>query len=132
MEALDRQVEELKIVAPSVGTVQAIELQPGDMVSANAPALSMLDTRHLWVRAYVPENHLGLSLGQRLKVTVDSYPDEEFTGKVTFIARQAEFTPRNVQTPEERSKQVYRIKVHLVTGLDKLRPGMGADVWLEQ
>ncbi len=132
MEALDRQVEELKIVAPSVGTVQAIELQQGDMISANAPALSMLDTSHLWVRAYVPENYLDLSLGQRLKVTVDSYPDEQFTGKVTFIARQAEFTPRNVQTPEERSKQVFRIKVHLVTGLDKLKSGMGADVWLEQ
>jgi hypothetical protein len=50
---------------------------------------------------------------------------------VTFISRQAEFTPRNVQTPEERSKQVFRIKVTLLDGLDKLRPGMAADVWLE-
>ena len=50
---------------------------------------------------------------------------------MTFISRQAEFTPRNAQTPEERSKQVFRIKVTLLDGLDKLRPGMAADVWLE-
>lgn len=131
LDAIGRQIAELEIKAPVTGTVQAVELQPGDMVSPNAPALSLLDTSRLWVRAYVPENALNISIGQKVPVTVDSYPGEKFTGEITFIAKEAEFTPRNVQTPEERSKQVFRIKVTLVEGLDKLRAGMAADVWLE-
>lgn len=128
---IDRQIAELKVASPVSGTVQAVDLEPGDLVNANAPVLSLLDTSHLWVRAYVPENELDLSLGQTVKVTVDSYPAESFTGEITFVSREAEFTPRNVQTPEERSKQVFRIKVTLKDGLGRLRPGMGADVWLE-
>lgn len=128
---IDQQIAELKVTSPVSGTVQAVDLQPGDLVSANAPTLTLLDTSHLWVRAYVPENQLDLKVGQKVKITVDSYPNESFTGEVSFVARQAEFTPRNVQTPEERSKQVFRIKVMLTNGQDRLRPGMGADVWLE-
>ena len=63
---------------------------------------------------------------------MDSFPHRKFSGHVSFIARQAEFTPDNVQTPEERSKQVFRIKVSLDEGLDVLRPGMTADVGLEE
>jgi multidrug resistance efflux pump len=91
--------------------------------------MSMLDTGGLWVRAYLPENR-HLELGQKVAVSVDAYPGESFGAEVTFISRQAEFTPSNVQTPEERSKQVFRIKVTLLEGLDRLRPGMAADVGL--
>ena len=84
-----------------------------------------------WVRAYVPENHLNLKLGQAVRVTVDSFPGRTFAGRIAFVARQAEFTPGNVQTPEDRSQQVFRIKVNLIEGLDVLRPGLAADVWLE-
>lgn len=132
LAAIDSQLEELKVRAPSEGTIEAVELQPGDLVSPNAPVISMINTARLWVRAYVPENRLNLTLGQKLKVTVDSYPDEVFMGELTFISRQAEFTPSNVQTPEERSKQVFRIKVTLTEGTDLIRPGMAADVWLEE
>jgi multidrug resistance efflux pump len=132
LAAIDQQVAELEVRTPVAGVVEALELQPGDLVSAGAPVLSLVDTSNLWVRAYVPENHLDLSLGQKVSVAVDSYPDERFAGEITFVARQAEFTPNNVQTPEERSKQVFRIKVTLREGLDKLRPGMSADVYLEE
>ena len=101
------------------------------MVAAGAPVLSMIDHRHLWVRAYVPQNRIALQVGQRLRVTVDSLPHQEFIGTVTFIARQAEFTPSNIQTPEERAKQVFRIKVALEKGGESIRPGMTADVWLD-
>lgn len=130
LDATLRQIEELRVTAPSDAMVDAIDLEPGDLVGANTPALSLVDRSHLWVRAYVPENHLDIRVGEEVKVTVDSYPDEEFRGKIAFIASQAEFTPGNVQTPEERSKQVFRIKVDLLEGLDRLRPGMAADVWL--
>jgi multidrug resistance efflux pump len=122
--------DELRIIAPVEGAVEALELQPGDLTLPGAPVLSLVDTSRLWVRAYLPENRLNVKLGQRLRVTVDSYADRRFAGEVTFIAREAEFTPSNVQTPEERSKQVFRVKVTLREGLDVLRPGMSADVWL--
>ena len=69
-----------------------------------------MDRDNLWIRAYVPENRLNLSIGQPLQVTVDSFPGRRFNARVSFVARQAEFTPGNVQTPEERSEQVFRIK----------------------
>ena len=122
---------ELKILAPVTGIIEAVELQPGDLVMSNAPVLSLMDTSHLWVRAYVPESYLHLQLGHAADISVDGFPGRRFRGKITFISRQAEFTPRNVQTPEERSKQVFRIKVTLEEGLEELRPGMAADVWLD-
>lgn len=132
VQAIERQLEELVIKAPVDGTVEAVELQPGDLVAANSPAISLMDSTHLWVRAYVPENRLSFKVGDKVDVTVDSYPNERFVGRISFLSRQAEFTPGNVQTPEERSQQVFRIKVDLESGLDRLRPGMSADVWLEK
>jgi multidrug resistance efflux pump len=130
--AIQIQINELEILAPLDGVVEAIELQPGDLIGPNVPAITVLDLKHLWIRAYVPEDRLNLKVGQELPLTVDSYPGEEFAGTVSFIARAAEFTPSNVQTPEERSKQVFRVKVDLTSGLDKLRPGMAVDVRLDQ
>ena len=131
LAAIDRSLEELAIRSPVAGIVEAITLRPGDLVAANTPALSLLDPSRLWVRAYVPENRLTLTIGQEVSLRIDPFPDETFRGRVSFIAREAEFTPGNVQTPEERSKQVFRIKVDLVDGLERLRPGMSADVVLE-
>lgn len=131
VDAIKIHESELQIKAPAAGTIEAIELQKGDLVTAGAPILSMLDTNKLWVRAYVPENHLDLKIDQELAVTVDSFPNQKFVGHVTFIARQAEFTPSNVQTVEERSKQVVRIKVTLDPKSANLRAGMSADVWLQ-
>lgn len=128
--AIETRIGELNITAPTDAIVEALELEPGDLMPPNAPMLTLIDPKKLWVRAYVPENHLNIQLGKKLPITVDSY-DEQFEGEITFIARNAEFTPNNVQTPEERSKQVFRIKVTLLDGRDKLRSGMAADVWLE-
>lgn len=132
LRVIDAQIEELTIEAPVDGRVEAVELQPGDLVGANTPVLSLMDLNRLWVRAYVPEDRLDVQIGQPVTVTVDSYPGEQFRGEITFVAREAEFTPRNVQTPEERSRQVFRIKVTLLEGLDRLRPGMSADIHFEE
>lgn len=130
LEVIDRQIAELTVVAPVEAVVEAVDLRPGDLVSPNAPVLSLMDVSRLWVRAYVPENDLDLQIDQVVPVSVDSFPDQRFKGHISFISRQAEFTPSNVQTPEERSKQVFRIRVTLDEGLDRLRPGMSADVLL--
>jgi multidrug resistance efflux pump len=113
--------------------VEAIDLLPGDLIAPNAPSVSLLDTSRLWVRGYVPEARLGeIRLGQQVPIRVEGLPRESFAGRITFIATQAEFTPRNVQTPEERSKQVFRIKVRVETGAEKLRVGMTADLLLDE
>ncbi|HVT80874.1 MAG TPA: HlyD family efflux transporter periplasmic adaptor subunit [Phycisphaerae bacterium] len=130
ISALDKQIAELKISAPADGTIEAVDIRPGDLLPANAPALSLLETSEMWVRAYLPENR-ELKAGSKVRVTVDS-STETFSGEVTFVSRDAEFTPGNVQTPEERSKQVFRIRVTLDERARKmLRAGMSADVWLK-
>ena len=84
--------------------------------------------QHLWVRVYVPEPWLGLiKLGETVRVRVDSFPNEDFAGTVEQINRQAEFTPRNVQTVEDRIRQVFGVKIRLQNHDDKLRAGMSAD-----
>ncbi|MBP7936736.1 MAG: efflux RND transporter periplasmic adaptor subunit [Phycisphaerae bacterium] len=129
--AIQVRFKELVVIAPCDCSVEAIDLHPGDLVAINAPAVSLLDTTSLWVRAYLPESRLGqVRLGQKVPIRVDSFPTEQFQGRLTFLAQEAEFTPRNVQTPEERSKQVFRIKVYLDQGSDRLRVGMAADVLL--
>lgn len=132
LDALKVQREELKIVSPLDGVIEAMELQKGDLVGVSAPVLSLLDDHHLWVRAYVPQNSAGIQVGEELKVVVDSLPLETFAGHVEYISRLAEFTPSNVQTPEERSKLVFRIKVTIQDPQHRLLPGMSADVWLPQ
>jgi multidrug resistance efflux pump len=128
----ERQIEELTIRAPAEGTIDAVDIRPGDLVGANTAAISMIEKARLWIRAYLPENRLDVGVGQPVKVFVDSFPGRDFKGHVTFVSQQAEFTPGNVQTPEDRSKQVFRIKVLLDEGLDLLRPGMVGDVVIER
>jgi len=136
LKAIDARLDELKIVAPVEGLIEALELQPGDLVSPGAPVLSLMDTGRLWIRAYVPINQQGVAVGQKVPVHIDSFPDATLTGEITFISRQHEFTPNNVQTPEERRKLVYRMKVALPSGAVsesgvRIRPGMTGDVELQ-
>lgn len=130
--AIEDRLDELAIKSPVAGNVEALELEPGDLVAAGAPVMSVLDNSHYWVRTYVPQRWMSLKLGQQVVVTADSVPGRTFPAEITFISRQAEFTPSNVQTPEERAKQVFRIKATLKDGLDVLRPGTSADVWLDK
>ncbi len=126
------QLDELNVKAPTTCVVEAVDLRPGDLIAANAPALALLDTSRLWVRTYIPEARLGrLKLGQHVPIRVDGFPDRRFQGTITFLATSAEFTPRNVQTPEQRSKQVFRAKISLEPSTD-LRVGVMADVLLDE
>lgn len=129
--AIQRQIDELSVRAPTAGVVEAFDLQPGDLVAGGAPVMTLVVSGRLWVRAYVPENRLNIQVDQPAQIRVDAWPQRRFRGHVLFVARQGEFTPSNVQTPSERVKQVFRIKVQLDEGLDVLRPGMAADVFWE-
>jgi multidrug resistance efflux pump len=129
---IQRQIAELIVRAPIDSVVEAAELRPGDLIAPSAPVIALSDPSELWVRAYLPENRLDVQLGQKAALRVDSFPDRHFAGHISFISRAAEFMPSNIQTPEERIKQVFRIKVMLDEGLDVLRAGMAADVFLER
>lgn len=126
---IDAQLREMKIVAPSDCVVEVLSVKVGDVLAQNREIATLLLAEHLWVRVYVPEPWLGdIRLGESVKVRVDSDPNKDFQGTVEQIAREAEFTPRNVQTVGERIKQVFGIKVRLDNREGKLRAGMAADV----
>jgi len=126
---LDAQLREMKITAPSDCVLEVLSVKVGDVLAANREVATLLLPQHLWVRVYVPEPWLGhIQPGEKVNVKVDSDRNRDFSGEVEQIAREAEFTPRNVQTVGERIKQVFGIKVRLDNSEGKLRAGMSADV----
>jgi HlyD family secretion protein len=131
--AIKTRIGELSVTSPCDCEVEAIELRPGDMVAPNAPTVALLDLSRMWIRTYVPEPMLPrVKPGRKFAIRVDGIENRRFIGHVAFVAKEAEFTPRNVQTPEERSKQVFRIKLMIDEGRESLRVGMSADVLLDE
>jgi HlyD family secretion protein len=116
------------LFSPLAGIVLSDNIEPGEYVSPGTPVLTLGDLTHLYLRAYINETDLGrVKLGQRVRVTTDTFPNKGYEGTITFIASQAEFTPKNVQTQKERVKLVYRIKVDIPNPNMELKPGMPAD-----
>jgi HlyD family secretion protein len=129
--SVQRRLEELDVVAPADLVVETFDLRAGDLVAAGAPVASLVDPQRLWLRAYVPQRLLPrVAIGTELPLAVDGWPQRTFSGRVAFVARLPEFTPSNVQTPEERGRQVFRIKVELLEGFENLHPGMAAELSL--
>ena len=127
---VETQIKELEVHAPAPAVVETLHVKSGDVLGANTPVVTLLYTSHIWVRVYVPATWLGhLHPGDKARVQVDSFPDKNFEGEIEQIARGAEFTPRNVQTQEDRVKQVFGIKVRLPNDTPDLRAGMAADVY---
>jgi HlyD family secretion protein len=119
--------------APFDGIVTVRHREPGETVAAGAPVLTLANLGDRWVRIYVGETRLGdVRLGQGAVITTDTYGNKQYSGAVAFIATEAEFTPRNVQTAEERVKLVFAVKVRIVGDpANDLKPGMPADVVLQ-
>jgi HlyD family secretion protein len=127
---MDAQIQEMKIVAPTDSILEVLSVKVGDVLPANREVATLILPQRLWVRVYVPEPWLGLiKLNETVRVRVDSYPGRDFSGVVEQINRKAEFTPRNVQTVEDRIKQVFGVKIRLENKEDTLRAGMSADIF---
>jgi len=117
------------IYAPLNGVVIRKNVEEGETVGAGTAVFTIGDLENPWIKVYVKEDKLGLvKLGQKAEIRVDTYPMKSYEGTVTYISSEAEFTPKNVQTQEERVKLVFGVKVSVKNQNDELKPGMPADV----
>ncbi len=118
--------------APADGIIRTRILEPGDMASPLKPALTLAFANPVWVRAYLPESLLGrVKPGMAASITTDSYPDKKYPGWVGYISPTAEFTPKNVETPELRTRLVYQVRVFTCNPQEELRLGMPATVEID-
>jgi len=126
---IDAQLKEMRIVAPTHSILEVLSVKVGDVLAANREVATLILPDHLWIRVYVPATWLGrLHLGQKAELRVDGIKDRVFSGTVEQINREAEYTPRNVQTVEDRVRQVFGVKVRLDNADGALRAGMSGEV----
>ena len=129
LHRIDTQLAELRVVAPTNSVLEVLSAKVGDVVAPNRELATLIVAQHLWVRVYVVQPKLGiLKLGQEVQFRADGVPGKTFLGQIEQISRSAEFTPRNVQTTEERVKRVFGVKIRLNDEAGELRPGMTGDV----
>ncbi len=128
---IDSQLADTVAVSPVDGVVLVKAADVGEVLAAGTTVVTIGDIDHPWLRAYINETDLGrVKLGSRAEITTDSYPGKKYEGRVSFIASEAEFTPKQIQTQEERVKLVYRIKIDVDNPQHELKSNMPADAVL--
>lgn len=129
MKEAESVLTDLTIVAPADGVITQRLVNAGEVVAAGAPLFDIVDLDRLYLKVYVPEKEIGkVRLGLTAQVYTDAFPDRPFPATVRYIAARAEFTPKEVQTPDERVKLVYAVKLYLDENPEhRLTPGLPAD-----
>ncbi|MBU0972346.1 MAG: efflux RND transporter periplasmic adaptor subunit [Proteobacteria bacterium] len=123
-----QQLSYTELFAPMDGVILTRSAEPGEYLSPSTPVITLGDLSRPWLRAFINETDLGrIHLKDKVTVTIDSFPDKTYQGVLSFISSQAEFTPKSVQTFEERVKLMFRIKIDLENPHGQLKPGMPAD-----
>jgi HlyD family secretion protein len=131
LEALQVQREKMTLLSPVAGLVSSRAIEPGEIAGSGATLLSLADLDRVKLTVFVPETQVAkVNLGQPVEVAVDAYPARTFMGNVTFIAHEAEFTPRNVQMEDQRANLVFAVRVSLENPEHLLKPGMPAEATL--
>ncbi|TYB30622.1 MAG: efflux RND transporter periplasmic adaptor subunit [Candidatus Mcinerneyibacterium aminivorans] len=129
IEIIKKQIDDCTVQAPVDGTITEKMYERGELISKGAVLYTISDLQKLEVYIYVPEKDLGkIKIGGEAGVYSDTYPDRKFAGKIYHIAEEAEFTPKNVQTKEDRVKQVFKVKIKVENEDKILKPGMPCDV----
>lgn len=129
LQEIRANLRERKVTCPEKAVIEVLAVRVGDLVPANQPIVRVLYAKELWVKVYVPETQLGMvRLHQQVQVTIDSYPGRMFPGEVIQVASISEFTPRNVQSADERRHQVFGIKVRVDNAAGIFKSGMAAEV----
>jgi HlyD family secretion protein len=129
LDEAESVLKDLTIEAPASGTITTRMVNVGEVVTAGAPLLELVDLDHLYLQVYVPAVQIGkLRLGLPARVHTDAFPEQPFDATVRYIASKAEFTPKEVQTRDERVKLIYAVRLYLTDNPDhRLTPGLPAD-----
>ncbi|MBZ5606083.1 MAG: HlyD family efflux transporter periplasmic adaptor subunit [Acidobacteriia bacterium] len=124
----EAQLSDTEVFTPIDGVVLVKSAEPGEVLGAGTTIVTIGDLEHPWLRGYINETDLGrVKLGQKVKLTTDSFPGKAYWGTISYIASEAEFTPKQIQTKEERVKLVYRIKVDVDNSSHELKNNMPVD-----
>lgn len=133
LERVEVDLEECRIVAPRGARVEEVFFELGETAAPGAPLVRLVDLDDLWVTFYLANDDLAaLTRGSRAEVRADAWPGQVFTGTVATVASEAEFTPRNIQTRDDRTRLVYPVEVRLANPGHRLRPGMPVEVALPE
>ncbi len=128
LSIVNTQLADSEAASPIDGVVLVKGAEPGEVIAAGTTVLTVGDLDHPWLRAYIGERDLGrVRLGDTVNVTTDSFPGKVYHGRVSFISSEAEFTPKQIQTQDERSKLVYRVKIDVENPRHELKSNMPAD-----
>jgi HlyD family secretion protein len=128
----ESQLDDTSVSSPIDGVVLVKSAEIGEVLAAGTTVVTIGGLDHPWLRGYIKETDLGrVKLGQKVKLTTDSYPGKAYWGHVSFIASEAEFTPKQIQTTEERVKLVYRIKIDVDNSSHELKSNMPVDAEIE-
>lgn len=131
LELAETRLGFAELTSPLNGLVLVKSSLAGEVVQPGTPVFTAIDMNNLWVTAYINETDLArVKLNQEAYVTTDTYPGKKYKGRVSFVSGEAEFTPKTIQTQEERVKLVYRIKVRVDNSSLELKPGMPADAYI--
>lgn len=129
LRASEERLKNTTIFAPMTGIILKKNVEVGEIITQGTPIYTIGDLENPWIKVYVKENKLGVvKLGQPAQVTIDSFPGKIYEGTVTYISPEAEFTPKTIQTQEERVKLVFGVKISVKNINSELKPGMPADV----
>ena len=132
VKAAELALSKLTIKSPTSGQVLYKHVELGQVVNPGTTLVTILDPNDLWIKIYIPEAKLSqVKMGGAAFIAVDSYPGKTFKGQIQYVSNQAEFTPKNVQTKDERTTTVYAVKISITEGKDQLKAGMPADVTLQ-
>ena len=125
---IDAQLADTTASSPIAGVVLVKSVDVGEVIAPGTAVVTVGDLDHPWLRAYIPETDLGrVKLGAKVDVKTDSFPGRIFNGRVTFVSSEAEFTPKQIETKDERVKLVYRIKIEIDNPQHELKSNMPAD-----
>ncbi|MGE5604597.1 MAG: efflux RND transporter periplasmic adaptor subunit, partial [Bacteroidota bacterium] len=129
LKLLEVQLSDTRLMSPANGIISAKLVEPGEVVTPGAALYAILDHAKPWVKIYLPLTEAEqVSLNQPAIINLDAFPDLNFEGRISYIAQEAEFTPKDYLSKEERVKQVYEVKVELENSSGKLKAGIPAEV----
>ncbi len=132
LELIKKKIKDCEVRSPIDGMVSLKLREEGEFVSSGAPIMKILNTERVYIYVYFPEKDLGLiKIGDPVEIKIDSFPERRFEGKIVFISPEAEFTPKQIQTEDERVKLVFKTKIEIENREAVFKPGMFADVYIK-